>query len=86
MNKIVVTIKGGWNSSIQIVLDTMHHVGDVLDMSNITRLVPSGVNFTSFFNAFVDFCTRNDESRRYLIEDITETSQGYEMKVSPVKA
>lgn len=86
MNNTVVTIKGGWNTSMQILLDTAHRVGDILDMSNITRLVPEDVNFTTFFNAFVRFCSKNDGSRQYLIEDIAETPDGYQMKVSPVKA
>ena len=46
---IITTLKGVLDSSIAILLDTAHKAGEILDISNITTLVPSGTNYTLFF-------------------------------------
>lgn len=80
---IIATLKGVFNTSIAILLDTAHKVGEVLDMSNITNLVPSGTDYTVFFNNYVNFCTSNG-SKLFRIDSIIQTDRGCEVLVSPI--
>ena len=80
---IITTLKGVLDSSIAILLDAAHKAGEILDISNITTLVPSGTNYTLFFKNYVKFCTCNG-SKQFLIESVNKTQEGYEMVVTPV--
>lgn len=84
-SRIMVTLHGAWDTSLQIVLDAAHAVGDVLDLSSIVSLVPDGENYAAFFRRYVDFCMGNDSSKLYRVEAIVQVSQGYEMRVSALK-
>ncbi|MBQ2458365.1 MAG: hypothetical protein UCJ13_03595 [Bacteroidaceae bacterium] len=80
---IIATLKGVLDSSIAILLDTAHKVGEVLDISNITKLVPTDTDYTAFFRNYVNFCTSNG-SKQFRIESINQTREGFEIMVSPV--
>lgn len=81
---IIATVKGSLNTSIKILLDTVLQVGDTLDLSNITQLVPGDINTTRFFQEYVNFCAMNKDSRYYRIDAIAHTQKGWEMQVSPL--
>ncbi len=83
-NSILATIKGTFNTSIRILLDTMHQVGDVISFKNITHMVPQGEDYTRFFHECVNFCTSNGDTRFFRINDIRTSPDGYELIVSPV--
>ncbi len=80
---IITTLKGVLDSSIAILLSSAHKVGEILDISNITNLVPRNIDYTAFFRAYVDFCTSNG-SKLFRIDAIRHTGQGCELVVTPV--
>lgn len=82
--KMMVTVRGAWDTSLQIVLDAAHAVGDVLDLSSIIRLVPEGVNYATFFRNYVDFCMGNNSSKLYRVVAIEAIPQGVELRVRAV--
>lgn len=82
-SNIVTTIRGAWNTSIQILQDKALRAGDIVDMSNITHMVPEGISFTSFFNAYVKFCTSNGNCKQFRINEVKLDNNGYELWVSP---
>jgi len=85
-DKIVATLKGAMNTSLNILLGTMLQVGDTIDMNNITHLVPDGENTTHFFKNYVNFCESNGKSRIYRVDEISQYDGRYVLQVSGVRA
>ena len=83
MITVIATLKGVFDTSIAILLNTMHKVGETLDISNITNIVPNGIDYTAFFREYVTFCTHNG-SKHFRINEIKETLDGYELFVTPI--
>lgn len=81
---VIATIKSGVGSSLSIVLDRAHQIGDVISFNNITDMVPSGEDRTHFFYKSLQFCKENG-SRLFRIDHILNNdTQRYELIVSPV--
>ncbi len=83
---VIATLKGALNSSIDIVVDTMCHVGQKISFEDMGKIVPPQLeDYTSFFYKCINFCTING-SRIFNIDRILQKDNGYELKVSPVGA
>lgn len=83
--KIVTTIKGGLNTSINILLNEIHQVGDTISFDNITNMVPSGEDYTKFFYSCISFC-RTNGTRLFRIDNVSSNGQQLELQVSPIFA
>ena len=84
-NTVVATLKGALNSSIDIMVNTMCHVGQKISFEDMGKIVPPQLeDYTSFFYKCIDFCTING-SRIFNIDRILQKDGGYELKVSPVQ-
>ncbi|MGM9675729.1 MAG: hypothetical protein ACI3X9_09740 [Bacteroidaceae bacterium] len=79
----IATLKGCFDSSLHVLLDTAHTVGEVLDMSNITHIVPNGYDYYAFFRDYVAFCKCNG-SKLFRIDSIRHAGDGFVLEVSPV--
>lgn len=80
---IIATLKGCFDSSLHVLLHTAHTVGEVLDMSNITHIVPSGYDYYAFFKEYVDFCKCNG-SKQFRIDSIHHLGDDFVLEVSPL--
>lgn len=81
---IIATVKGGLNTSLNIIVRKVHQVGDILDLSTIIHLVPDGISYAKFFKEYVSFCINNNSSKLYRVDAIQQTQNGCEMQVSPI--
>ncbi len=82
---LIATLQGAMNTSLDVLLSTVHHVGDILDISNVIRIVPHDADTTRYFKAYVDFCEGNGESRYYRIDSIEPCGDRLAMQVSPAQ-
>lgn len=80
---VMATLKGCFDSSLHILLDTAHTVGEVLDMSNVTGIVPEGCDYYAFFKDYVRFCKCNG-SKLFRIDAIRNMGGMRELFVTPV--
>ena len=82
--KTIATIKGKLNSSIEIFFDSINQVGDIINFNNIINIIPSGEDCTQFFYKIIKFCSCNDDSRAFRIDNIYVSGDKYVVMVSPV--
>jgi len=82
----IATIKGGVDSSIDILMDGIHQVGDIISFNNITSMIPSGEDYTRFFYNCINFCKTNGATRLFRVDRILGVDDKYEIQVSPVYA
>lgn len=80
---VMATLKGCFDSSLHILLDTAHTVGEVLDVSNVTGIVPAGRDYYAFFKDYVSFCKCNG-SKSFRIDAIRSAGGTCELFVTPV--
>lgn len=84
-NTVVATLKGALNSSIDIMVNTVCHVGQKISFEDMGKIAPPQLeNYTHFFYKCIDFCTING-SRIFNIDHILRKDNGYELEVSPVE-
>jgi len=82
----IATIKGGVDSSIDVLMDGIHQVGDIISFNNITSMIPSGEDYTRFFYNCINFCKTNGATRLFRVDRILGGDDKYEIQVSPVYA
>lgn len=85
-NSTIATIRGRVDTSIDILMDGLHQVGDIINFNNITSLIPSGEDYTRFFFNCLNFCKTNGSTRLFRVEKISGGEERYEIMVSPVYA
>lgn len=82
----IATIRGRVDTSIDILMDGLHQVGDIISFNNIVGMIPSGEDYTRFFFDCLNFCKSNGATRLFRVEQITGAGKKYEIMVSPVYA
>ncbi len=83
-NSIVTTIRGRLNTSIDIILDKVQHVGDIISFKNIIGMVPQEEDYTQFFYQCIQFCSVNGNTRLFRVDDVLSIGGRMEIRVSPV--
>lgn len=77
-------LKGKLNTSIEVLLSTVKEIGDCVDFHNITKMVPSGTDYTKFLYACIEFCNVNGGSKEFRVEDIVDHDNETQLIVCPV--
>lgn len=80
----LATIRGGVGTSIDILMDSMHQVGDIISFNNITSMIPRGEDYTRFFFNCINFCKRNGATRLFRVDKIIGNDERYEIMVTPI--
>ena len=83
---IKTILKGQWNTSIEVLLSTVKEIGDYVDFHNITKMVPSGTDYTKFLYACIDFCNGNGGAKEFRVEDVVSHGSETQLIVCPVVA
>lgn len=79
------TLKGKLNTSIDVLLGTVKSIGDQVDFHNITKMVPTGTDYTRFLYACIEFCNGNGGAKEYRVEDVIQSADGTQIVVCPAK-
>ncbi len=77
-------LKGKLNSSIVVLLNTVKGIGDKVDFHNITKMVPSGTDYTKFLYSCIDFCKNNDGAMEFTVENVVSRNEETQLIVCPV--
>ncbi len=77
-------LKGKLNSSIVVLLNTVKGIGDRVDFHNITKMVPSGTDYTKFLYSCIDFCKNNDGAMEFTVEDVVNGNDETLLTVCPI--
>ena len=77
-------LKGRVGTAIEVLLSTMKEIGDCVDFHNITKMVPSGTDYTKFLYQCIDFCNDNGGAKDYRIESIERNGGETKLTVCPM--
>ena len=77
-------LKGRVGTSIEVLLSTLKELGDCVDFHNITKMVPSGTDYTKFLYQCIDFCNDNGGAKDYRIESIERNGGETKLTVCPM--